>query len=227
MSSHRDETISSSKISLIEQRILSDLNPEYAGYWKTINYLSDGKAHTWSEIKTRAELSEVAISKRLKKLLKLGVIKRNLIPSFPPKATYELDKKSPLHRWLMRNCELWRIDKQIAELDMQHDMKEKDRKKAYDDAMERMKQAATHYISRLLISPLDREDEDLAHLKRVFLTMGLVLPFWTLHETLAAPEENRIESIKTLLDESRKMMAPTEYAEEEKIVRKALVEIRT
>jgi hypothetical protein len=44
---------------------------------------------------------------------------------------------------------------------------------------------------------------------------------------LAAPEENRIESIKTLLDESRKMMAPTEYAEEEKIVRKALVEIKT
>jgi hypothetical protein len=55
--------------------------------------------------------------------------------------------------------------------------------------------------------------------------MELVLPFWTLHETLAAPEKNRIESIKMLLDESKTMMPPSEYAEEEKIVRKALVEI--
>ncbi|MHA1834087.1 MAG: winged helix-turn-helix transcriptional regulator [Candidatus Baldrarchaeia archaeon] len=88
----------------INKIIMEDLNEEHAGFWQILKCFLDREAKSWSEIKNSVKLSQVTISRRLKTLQKIGVLKRKVVPAFPPKTVYELNQNNQIMYEYLKTC---------------------------------------------------------------------------------------------------------------------------
>ena len=78
----------------IEQILSNTINEENLGFWRVVYALSSGPKR-WSELKDQTGIHEVTLSRKLKKIQKesFGIIKRTVIPAFPPRTQYELNEE--------------------------------------------------------------------------------------------------------------------------------------
>jgi len=79
------------KTKRINEYIAMTHNPEIVAVCRILKALSDGKPASWSQIKTKAQINQTTLNRKLKKLVQLGAIKRRVIPAFPPKSIYQLN----------------------------------------------------------------------------------------------------------------------------------------
>jgi DNA-binding HxlR family transcriptional regulator len=71
----------------------SSLNQEYAATWLLLKALAKGEK-SWSELEKEVNLGTSTLSRKLKKMQKQKIVKRKIIPAFPPRTAYEIDKEN-------------------------------------------------------------------------------------------------------------------------------------
>ena len=71
----------------------SSLNQEQAATWLIIKALAKGPKN-WSKLEKEINLGTSTLSRKLKKMQKQKLVKRKIIPAFPPRTVYELDKEN-------------------------------------------------------------------------------------------------------------------------------------
>jgi DNA-binding HxlR family transcriptional regulator len=71
----------------------SSLNQESVATWLIIKALANG-SKSWSELEKTIDIGTSTLSRKLKKMQKQKFVKRKIIPSFPPRTAYELDKET-------------------------------------------------------------------------------------------------------------------------------------
>ena len=85
------DLIVDTRLKLIDYYLSFTFSDEQIAFYVVLEALSDGKAKTWTELKGIVNLSTATLSRKLKMLTRERIIKRKVIPAFPPKTIYELD----------------------------------------------------------------------------------------------------------------------------------------
>ncbi|MCD6263194.1 helix-turn-helix transcriptional regulator [Candidatus Bathyarchaeota archaeon] len=80
------------KMDKIEKRLREIFDSGSLSLLEVLCVLSDGKPMQWSEILREVGASKPALSRRLRDLSKKGIVKRNIVPAFPPKTIYQINK---------------------------------------------------------------------------------------------------------------------------------------
>lgn len=93
------DSVVDTRLRLVDYYLSNTFSGESIAEMAVLEALSDGNPKSWTELKQSVNVSTATLSKKLKALAKQGVVKRKVIPAFPPKTVYELDlRKDPEFR---------------------------------------------------------------------------------------------------------------------------------
>jgi DNA-binding HxlR family transcriptional regulator len=191
-------------LSRIDKRVIDVLDEEYAGFWSLLKLFSDGKTKRWKEIKNQIDLSQVTISKRLKKLQEYGIIERKIIPSFPPRTAYGLKKSEPnttLSKWLFSIMETLEAIDDHTKASIKNSFTDTNVDEIFDSLLRNFEWILFKELKRDLLNPVEKLEKNNKHLFLLFSTVfafKLLQQYWTIYEVCNVSLETRRHAVEVL-----------------------------
>lgn len=182
----------------IEKNTLNSLNQEHVAFWLVLKALFRGVT-SWSNIKKMTKISTATLSRKMKKMQGMKIIKRKIVPGFPPRTAYRVNKEHPNYakiKWLEAETELLTITDEIIKGTIEVSKLET-AEQTLHKLMDDFENQTSKTLMDLLKIPLSKDPEEWRPLITTLTTIRVMQRFWTMYEALLS-EGKRQQAIRIL-----------------------------